>query len=246
MGTGRELEATVEVDGLARMEREGRETRDDPLHDRLRFPIGISQQQGEAANSFDQGGHVRRSEFLAELDQVTLPVSKFLTSTDGLRAVLDRQFISKFMSLSASLATASPTTTMLGQMSPEIDRVAIFGIGELIDSLVADLQITAVRTQATSDLLRRPACLQPVDDDITEVAMPDQFAQSRAAGLGFGLGVQGVVARQFLDLCIDKPVPLKLAMDRGTMAAEALGVGRSQGPAPWHHASGRSCGGLRG
>jgi len=99
--------------------------------------------------------------------------------------------------------------------------MAVFRIGELIDGLVADLQNAAFQAQSTGDLLWRPTGLQSIDDDVTEIAMPDQFAQSSAAGFAFGLGVYSVVAREMLQLGIDEPVALQLAVDRGAVAAEA-------------------------
>lgn len=53
--------------------------------------------------------------------------------------------------------------------------------------------------------------------------MPDQLAQASTAGLGFGLGVQRVIAQEILQLSIDEPIALQLTVDRGAMAAETLG-----------------------
>ena len=102
---------------------------------------------------------------------------------------------------------------MLGRVVPQVNGMAVFGIGKLVDRLVADLQIAAIETQTARDLLGRPARLQPIYDDFAEVAMPDQLAQASPAGFGFGLRVQGVVAGEILELGIDEAVALQLAVD---------------------------------
>lgn len=87
------------------MERERAEARDDPFHHGLRFPVRILQEERETADPFDPGGHIGWAQFLAELDEISLPVTKLFAAIHGLWVVLDRQFISKSMSLGTPLST---------------------------------------------------------------------------------------------------------------------------------------------
>lgn len=150
----------------------------------------------------------------------SIPAAKFLAGADGFRTMLDRQFISEFMGLTAPLAAAAPASAMLGQVSPQVDRVAVLGIGELIDGLMADLEGAAFQAQTAGDLLRGPAGLEPVDDHIAKVSVPDQLAQTSAAAFTDGLGSHGIIARQVLQLGIDEAIALQLAVDRGAVTAE--------------------------
>lgn len=88
---------------------------------------------------------------------------------------------------------------------------------------MADAQIAAVKAQMAGYLLRCPAGLQPIHDVLAQVAVADQLAQPGAPGLGFGLGIQRVIAREMLELGVDKAVALQLTMDRGAVATETLG-----------------------
>ena len=53
------------------------------------------------------------------------------------------------------------------------------------------------------------------------IGLAGDEAQTRAAAFANGLGGHGVIAGEILELGIDKPVALQLAVDRGTVAAEA-------------------------
>lgn len=86
---------------------------------------------------------------------------------------------------------------------------------------MADLKGAAFQAQTSSDLLRCPARHQPVDDKVTKVSVPDQLAQTGAASLGFGLGVESIISRQVLQLGVDEAIALQFSVDRGTVAAEA-------------------------
>lgn len=53
--------------------------------------------------------------------------------------------------------------------------------------------------------------------------MTDQFAQTSAPRLGFGLGIKRIIAREILQLGIDEAIALDLGVDRCAMSSEALG-----------------------
>jgi hypothetical protein len=67
--------------------------------------------------------------------------------------------------------------TVLRQMPPEFDSLSVWGIGKLVDRLMADRDRMALKLQSVSDLLRRPAMYDALDHRLAQVREPGKFAQ---------------------------------------------------------------------
>ncbi len=57
------------------------------IHDSTGLTIIVAQQDGKAADPFDQRRYISLTKLLAKLDQITLPVAKLLTPGDHIRTV---------------------------------------------------------------------------------------------------------------------------------------------------------------
>ena len=67
-----------------------------------------------------------------------------------------------------------------GQVAAKLLDLTVLRIDVTVDCLVADPLPMAFVTQASSDLFRRSAVLQPLDHGQTQIIMSDQFARPRA------------------------------------------------------------------
>ena len=107
---------------------------------------------------------------------------------------------------------------MLGQVPPKLLRHAFLRVDVAVDCFLADPERRTFLDQPVADLLRGPAVLDPLDDLISKLRMPDQLALPNTPVGGFlmrGGAVVAVVTRQAL---IAEPVPLDLAINGGFRA----------------------------
>ena len=66
---------------------------------------------------------------------------------------------------------------MLRQMPPQLDRMSICRICELVDRLVTDRDRMALQPHPTGDLLRRPAVHDPLNDGLADMREAGKLPQ---------------------------------------------------------------------
>ena len=73
-----ELGATIEGDRAAGEVGQGLQHLDQPIHNRLRLPVIVAQEDGKAADALDQRRHIGLSELLPKLHQIAFPMPELL------------------------------------------------------------------------------------------------------------------------------------------------------------------------
>ena len=193
---GGEFAAAVEGDRPAGATRESAQHLAD-LPDQGSGPAArVGQQDGEPCLPLDHRGQVRPAVLLAEDQQVSLPVTESPAAGDLRGPVPDGAF-GRHEGDPRLAAVAKPALAAgLRQQAVEIGIAALRAIDEAVDRLVAQCaDAGTVQLQPAGDLLRRPAGLEPVDDEATQRLVPGQLASPPAALPGEVLGDEREVAR---------------------------------------------------
>lgn len=179
---------------------------DQPLHDGPRLPIVVAQENREAADPFDQRGHIRLAELLAELDQIAFPVSELLSVGDNVRAAQDVQLGAEALAMPAPGMARTASRAVFRQMPPELDGLPIRRVGEFVDRLVADRDRMALKPHPPRDLLWRPAVLNPFDDRLAHMREARELPQPGAPLAGHVMRRHAMVAVEFWPFLVDEGV----------------------------------------
>jgi hypothetical protein len=79
----------------------------------------------KSADPFDQRSHIGVSVLLAELDEVAFPVAELFAPSDDIRPVENVDVWAETPSVAAPGMPWPASGTMLRQMSPQLDRMAV-------------------------------------------------------------------------------------------------------------------------
>jgi hypothetical protein len=146
--------APVEGDRTAGKMGQGLQGLYEAVHNRPGLPIIVAQKDRKAADPLDKRRHIGLSELLAELDQIAFPMAELLAIGNDVWAAQDVQVRAKPLAVLASGVSWSAPGTMLRQMPPQLDGMAVGRIGELVDRLMAHRDRMTFQPHSTGDLLR--------------------------------------------------------------------------------------------
>ncbi len=121
-------------------------------------------------------------------------------------------------------AAWSALATAFWQMPIELQRTIFLAIDEAIDRLGADADgAHTIGKQTAGDLLRRPKCLQLLDDQFAQLRVAAELAQPSPTLLGNVVGDTAVIAAVFRKLGIMKGIALQFTIDRRSIPTELAG-----------------------
>ncbi len=128
---------------------QGSQCLNEAIHDWSGLPIIVAQENGEAAHALNERRHIGFSELLAKLNEIAFPVAELLPVSDSVGAAQNVEFRAKPLTMLASSMAWSASGTMFGQMSPQLDRLTIDRIRELVNRLVAHRDRMALQPHST-------------------------------------------------------------------------------------------------
>lgn len=110
---------------------------DEAVHDQPGLSIIATQEDGKAAHALDKRRHIGFPELLAELNEIAFLVPELLSISNRVGAAQNVELRAKPLTVFASGVTRSTPGPTFGQMSPQLYRLTIGGVRELVDRFVA-------------------------------------------------------------------------------------------------------------
>lgn len=156
-----EFGASVECQRSAGEVREAHQRLDDAIHDRAGLAIIVAQQDREAAHPLNKRCHVGLAVLLPELNQIAFPMPELLAFSNDIRTMQNVEFRAKPLTMLTSCMLWSLLSSMLRQVTPQLDGMTVGRVCELVNCLVADKDRMLFQPHATGDLLGRPTMHDP-------------------------------------------------------------------------------------
>jgi len=147
-------------------------------------------------------------------------VPELLARGDGVGTAEDVKVRAETTAVPPSRMSRPAPGAAFRQMSPQLDRLAIRRMGELVDRLVADRHRMTLQSHPSGDLLRRPAVHDPLDNRLANMAEARELAQLGAAFACHVIGRDAIVAVEIRHLRTDKGIAFDLTKNRRAVAAE--------------------------
>lgn len=147
-------------------------------------------------------------------------MAECLTLSDRVGSIADHAPLWKDKASRLAGIAGLPFAATLGQVATELLGLTVFGIDVTVDRLMADPLAMAFVTQASSNLLGRPAVFQPLDHGEAQAFVPDQLALPRPARCGQTLRIHVPISRRHRHFGIVPEIAPDLAMDGRSMPAE--------------------------
>lgn len=113
-----EFGTAIEGDRTAGEVGQGLQHLDQPIHNRLRLPVIVAQEDGKAADALDQRRHIGLAELLLELHQIAFPMAKLLAFTHNVRPMQNVELRAESATMAASGMPWPTPGALLRKMSP--------------------------------------------------------------------------------------------------------------------------------
>ncbi len=148
---------------------------------------------------------------------------ELLAFGDCIRTVKNVEFRAEAATVTPSGMPRPASRSTLRQVPPQLDGLAVCGIGELVDRLITDADRMALQPQRPAICCGDQPCMIRSITDWRTCENRASLRSRRRRSLEMSLGDAAVIAAVFGKFGVMKGVALQLAIERRTMAPELPG-----------------------